>query len=398
VGPPAATRPGVGVFRHAMPARPVLLAPLLGAAVALAAPAASPAAVVIDGHGFGHGIGMSQYGAYGYALREGRDAPWILGHYYPGTTLGSAPATRIRVLLKGGSSQAVSGATRVRDATGRRIALRERRTYRVRPAAGGALRVTDARTRRSRGGALRAPLRFTGGTSTVLRGTATGGVSDGEYRGAMQIVRSGSSLLAINDVALRQYLFGVVPAEMPTAWSIEAVKAQAIVARSYAIRGLTPGRAFDVYADTRSQVYRGVRAETFAGTQAVLATDGLVVRYGDEVAQTFFHSTSGGRTANNEEVFGGAPIAYLRSVDDAQDDVSPLHAWTETLSDGVADARLGDLVAGRLTGLTVTGRGPSGRVLQVAVEGTEGTRTATGVAIRTRLRLRSTWFEVREAR
>ena len=92
----------------------------------------------------------------------------------------------------------------------------------------------------------------------------------------------------------------------------------------------------------RSQVYRGVLAEVAASTAAVRATRGRVVTVGGEVAQTFFFSTSGGRTAANEEGFGGSPISYLRSVEDPHDDLSPVHTWTArfTRARGAAQARL----------------------------------------------------------
>ena len=361
----------------------------LGAA---GAPAAS-AAVTIDGRGWGHGIGMSQYGAYGFAMRENRSFDWILKHYYSGTEVQRIDAVRMRVLLKRGSSQKVCGATRVTDARGKRVTLRESRAYRFEPAGSASLRAIDTSTDRRRA-TLRAPVRVTGGTSTCLRGRAENGLSNGEYRGAMHLERDGSRVNAINRVHVRHYLYGVVPAEMPTSWPLEAVKAQAVAARSYAHRSLVPARAFDVYADVRSQMYRGREAETDRGTQAVKETDGLVLRYGGEIAQTFFFSTSGGRTASNEEVWGTAPVPYLRSVEDPHDDLSPVHTWRETFPQGVASARLSSVTSGNLEGLKVLERGPAGRVLRVQVQGTRGNRTVSGTTIQRLLGLRSIWFSV----
>lgn len=378
-----------------MSVRAPLPAAALAAAAALALPVGA-SAITLDGGGFGHGSGLSQYGAYGFALQEGRDAAWIVGHYYPGTTLAPEPRSRVRVLLRQSARQTVCGATRVKDAKGRAFPLLEPRSYRVFAAGLGGLRLVDVMSGRTR--SLRAPVRFTGGSRVCLRGRAINGVAGGSYRGGITIVRARAEgeVAAVNDVAIRHYLNGVVPAEMPSAWPVEAIKAQAIVARSYAVSELDPGHTFDVYADTRSQVYTGFGGETAAGTAAVLATDGLVVRYGDRVAKTLFSSSSGGVTANNEEVFpNGTPLAYLRSVPDPYDTISPYHAWSAAISGPTAQSRLGDAVQGNLLGLNVTQRGPSGRVLRVDVIGTAGTTSLSGPAVAARLQLRSSLFSVR---
>src|SRR5918996_972256 len=161
-------------------------AALIAAAVLLLAPATAAAAdVVIDGRGWGHGVGLSQYGAYGFALREGRDHRSILAHYYTGSGYDRAPATRTRARLV-------------------------------------------------------APVTVTGGSSTVLSAAAENGLSGGVYRGRMVLLRDGGAVLAVNHVSLEHYLYGVVPAEMPAGWPAEALRAQAIIARSYALRGLRP--------------------------------------------------------------------------------------------------------------------------------------------------------------
>jgi stage II sporulation protein D len=362
---------------------------LIAAALLFAAPAAAHAdSVVINGRGWGHGIGLSQYGAHGYALRDGRDHEWILGHYYTGTTVGRAPAARMRVLLQRASRPRVCGATRVRDAAGRSIRLSDRRTYRLRARGRGGIAV--------RGRVLRAPLRITGGSTTCLRGRADNGVRGGSYRGRMVIARDrGRALLAINHVSLEHYLYGVVPAEMPASWPAEALRAQAVVARSYALRSRRPG-PYDVYADVRSQVYRGVAGEAAPTTAAVRATRAKVVLAGDEVAQTFFFSTSGGRTAAVEEEWGGEPISYLRSVEDPHDDLSPYHTWRERLSEREVRRALRGLVDGRFRDLSVATRTASGRAATVDIDGSGGTNTVPAATIRTRLGLRSTWFTIRE--
>jgi stage II sporulation protein D len=364
---------------------------LLSAAVLAGAPAtASAADVVIDGRGWGHGIGMSQYGAYGYALREGRDHRFILEHYYTGTTLGDAPGTRMRVLLQVSRGPRVSGATVARGG-GRRVRLSSQRTYRFTPIRGGGLKVTDVRTSRRRA-RLRAPVTITGGTTTRLRGLAQNGVSEGRYRGRMVLSRSGSSVLAVNSVGLEEYLYGVVPAEMPASWPSEALKAQAVVARSYALTSRSRGLAYDVYADVRSQVYRGVIGEVSTTNAAVRATTGRVVMAGGQIAQTFFFSTSGGRTAGNEEEWGGTPYSYLRPVDDPHDDLSPYHTWRARFSRAQVARTLRDYTLGRFRRLRIRSRTTSGRVATLTVFGRGGSSVVSGATVRARLGLRSNWI------
>jgi len=364
---------------------------LIAAALLLVAPATAAAAdVVIDGRGWGHGVGLSQYGAYGFAL-QGRDHQSILAHYYTGSDYGEAPNTRMRVRLKRARAPKISGATRAR-AAGRRIRLRQDRGYRFRARGVDRVAVIDTTTGRTRA-RLRTPVTVSGGASTVLHGGAENFVRGGAYRGRMVLVREGAGVLAVNHVALEHYLYGVVPAEMPASWPAEALKAQAVVARSYALTSRASGGVFDVYADVRSQVYRGVVGEVPSTTAAVRATRSRVVTVGGEVAQTFFFSTSGGRTAANEEGFGGSPLSYLRSVEDPYDDLSPVHTWTARFTRREAQRKLGDLVAGRLQGLEVATRSPSGRAATVLVRGRRGDLTVSAASVRTALGLRSTWIE-----
>jgi stage II sporulation protein D len=348
--------------------------------------------LVVDGHGWGHAVGMSQYGAYGYALVEGRDVRFILSHYYTGSGYGTAPGARMRVKLKRQRAPRISGATRARSVTGRIVRLSEARIYRFKALNSTRLEIVDTTTGRTKA-RVRAPLTVTGGASTTLRGTAENGLANGSYRGRMVLSRDGGAVLVVNSVGLEQYLYGVVPAEMPASWPAEALKAQAVVARSYALRSLRPGSPYDVFADTRSQVYRGVMAETVTTTAAVRATRARVVTAGGQIAQTFFFSTSGGRTATNEEAFGGLPISYLRSVDDPHDDLSPYHDWTARFTRADARRKLKSVTLGTLRGLAVASRTPSGRAATVTVQGSGGDQTVSAATIRTLLGLRSTWIE-----
>src|SRR5918994_3227192 len=282
----------------------VLLVLVLCAAALVPAATAAPAAkpvFVVSGHGWGHGVGMGQWGARGYALR-GHRYGWILAHYYPGTRLERTSVARVRVLLARNAQDVRIGskrAFRLRDAAGRRWVIRAGGLVlgrNLRPVLGG------ARVR------LRPPLRFLGGARPLRL--------DGRpYRGALVVRARGVRLSVVNEVELERYLRGVVPYEMPHDWPREALRAQAVVARSYALATRKDGRAYDLFADERSQVYGGLRAETPESDAAVAATRGRVLLWRGRVATTFYHSTSGGRTAAVADVWPRARRAsYLRSV------------------------------------------------------------------------------------
>jgi SpoIID/LytB domain protein len=195
----------------------------------------------------------------------------------------------------------------------------------------------------------------------------------------------------VNVVPLEQYLYAVVPSEMPKAWLPEALKAQAVAARSYALATRKTG-AFDVYSDTRDQVYGGFDAEAPTSTAAVDATAGDVLTYDGRTAKTYFFSTSGGRTAAVSDVWKSAPIPYLVSVPDPYDSVSPYHDWgpfaftADKLAQGLK-------VKGRLLDVQTTANA-SQRVDTVTAVGENGEKEFSGQDVRAALGLRSTWFSV----
>jgi stage II sporulation protein D len=226
----------------------ILLLAALACLVA-SAPATAGSRLTIRGAGFGHGVGMSQYGAYGFA-KQGASYQQILAHYYQGTGLGVAEAGRtVRVLLASGTSASFSGAARAGTRN-----LDPARTYRVTRAGAGQVDLRAPSGRRI--GTFTAPLQVAGADGTLrLAGRGT-------YRGILELRPTAFGVDAINAVALDDYVKGVVSAESPAAWPIEALKAQAVAARTYAIATSKGGAGFEHYADTRSQVYRGVAAET----------------------------------------------------------------------------------------------------------------------------------------
>jgi stage II sporulation protein D len=338
---------------------------------------AGGATFVVTGHGWGHGVGMSQYGAYGYA-QKGVGYEKIVLHYFPGTELGDAPVSKVRVLMTSGVATLPIGSAsdfRVKDATGAVHDVTAGK-YTLTPAL--KLKVDGAATAR----ALPGPLLFQPGTSPLQLKHL--------YRGSMQVDVVGGKLRAINVVGLEQYLYGVVPSEMPFSWAPEALKAQAVVARSYALATRKTG-AFDLYPDTRSQVYLGIEHEKPSTTAAVDATAGKVVLYQGEVAKTFFFSTSGGRTASAEDVWG-EPVPYLVSVPDPYDSISPHHTWGPVAYTGASLAKRLKM-KGRVTDVQTT-LNSSGRIKTLTVVGTNGTLELPGANVRQRLGVQSTWFTV----
>ena len=227
---------------------------------------------------------------------------------------------------------------------------------------------------------LAGPIVFLPGSSPL--------VLDRPYRGQIEVGHAGQKLNAVNVLGLEQYLQGVVAKEMPSAWPDEALKAQAVAARSYALSHRLSGKSFDLYADVRSQVYGGVPGESPRTTAAVQATKGEVLLWQGKPIDALFHSTSGGKTLAAVEVFGKA-VPYLVAADDPHSALSPVHRWGPTQ---VAEAtiRKGLKLRSPLTALKLT-RGPSGRVASVQAVTASGTTKVSGATLRFAAGLRSTW-------
>ncbi|MCA1689731.1 MAG: SpoIID/LytB domain-containing protein [Actinobacteria bacterium] len=373
-----------------------LLAACLACALGLPAGAGAAPMLLIYGGGSGHGVGMSQYGAYGLAL-HGYDYQAILAHYYVGTAIGSAPTGRlIRVLMaQGAGSVAFTGAARV---AGRPVSPRN--VYRASPARKGQIRVAGPRGVLATvlGPLVVAP---PPGAPLTLEGRAENGRRDGRYRGQLELrPDAGGGLDVVDAVGIDDYARGVVAAESIASWPLAELEAQAVATRTYAITD-TGHPGFDVYADTRSQLYAGVAGETPSTDRAVALTAGQVVTYHGRPVITFFFDTSGGRTENIENAFPGSPPApWLVSVDDPYDSLSPRHRFGPLrLTLGEAQSRLGGLVRGALRRIDVTRRGVSPRIVQALVVGTAGSRTVSGAQLRSAFGLPDTWacFAVTEA-
>ncbi len=272
----------------------------------LCAPAARAATLDIAGAGDGHGVGMSQEGALGYA-QHGYSYQAILAHYYTGTAIGMAPAKwKVKVLV-------------------------------------------GAKVRR---------------------------------------------------VPLEAYVRGVVAAEMSPSWPAAALEAQAVASRTYALTAHAGNGRFDVYADSRSQVYRGRAAETPASNLAVKATAGQIVTYAGRAAITYFFASSGGMTESVQYAFpGAAPEPWLQGVADPFE-AGPLHSWRTSMSFAAAAKDLKGLVHGAFRGIEVLRRGVSPRIISANVLGTKGSTPITGDELAARLGLYDTWayFSVSEAK
>jgi stage II sporulation protein D len=351
------------------------------AALVLAGPASAASTLFIQGGGYGHGIGMSQYGTYGYAL-HGWTYQQILAHYYTGTALGTTnPNQTVRVLL-GTRTAAFAGATR---AGGKK--LDPSLTYDVTALPNGQLALVNQTTRKQVG-RFNAPLTATGPGPLSLAGL-------GAYRGALEFRPNGSSgVYTVNVIGLDDYVRGVIAAEMPSSWAPEALKTQAVAARTYAITTDVAGGFYNLYPDTRSQMYRGIAAETPATDAAVDATAGQIVTYNGSPVVTYFFSSSGGQTENVEDAWPGAGAApWLRGVDDPYDGAGgdPYHRWSRQLSLAAASKQLGRTVKGKLVGIRVTQHGASPRIMSATVIGTKGSTTVTGAQLQSAFGLLSTW-------
>ncbi len=357
----------------------------VGAGLARAAPVSPGSATfsapvfVLTGGGYGHGVGLSQYGAFAQAT-AGRSYREILAFYYRGTTLARSPVTKVRVLVSSGRRSVRIGSAvpfRVRDAAGAVLPL---------PAGDLIVRPDLAISVDGVTSPFAGPISFLPGRGAPLTVDGKG------YRGELRVTSDGETLQVVDVVGLDAYLLGVVPGEVPREWPAEALMAQAVAARSYAVASMVRGKQWDLYADVRSQAYYGVEREAPSTTAAVQATRGEVLTYDGKVAAAFYSSSSGGRTAASEDVFGMA-YGYLRSVEDPWDDASPYHRWeprTYTaaglaaalgLASPVDDVQAAPTPSGRPSTVTVTTR--AGQTVELRA-----------IDVRIRLGLRSTAFRI----
>ncbi len=217
------------------------------------------------------------------------------------------------------------------------------------------------------------------------------------YRGALRIEAHEGGLRVINLVDLEAYLRGVVPSEMSASWPMEALKAQAVAARSYTLASLDHAADYDVCASDACQVYRGVAAEHPRSDRAVHETEGIVIAWRGAPAVAYYHADSGGALASSGEVWG-RELPYLRNGTDVPVD-SPHRGWTFRLDPAALAAALAaeGRAVGTPSGLTVLARSPSGRVARAELAGSAGRTSLAGPALTRVLRavgLKSTRISV----
>ncbi len=380
----------------------------------------------VTGTGYGHGIGLSQYGAQGSAI-AGKDYSWIIKHYYTGVTIGTAVTKNLKVNLDPDASSPTSYTRQVwtisNGQTGAGLSINgvsyTAGTY-VFTASGSVITVTGAN--------LSTPLVLTGSVTvvptsgspallSVKEATGIYGFANGKYRGKLVLRASSSKIQLLNELDIEDYLKGVVPREMPSSWKTEALKAQSIVARSYAYVDTDA----TLYCTTSSQAYQGYGAYNSKGVwvgeatttnSAVAATKGMVVKYDSKVVQTFFFSTSGGHTANVEDIWvpsdgdfdaKAAQYPYLRGVSDSYEYLaSPGYApWPSSKEQSLTGLQLADKlrsVSGVpasptwVTGVSVE-RVDSGHVRYVTFAFSNGTSVKiSGDTVRSKLGMLSTRF------
>jgi stage II sporulation protein D len=364
--------------RHSFPYALAIVVALLGLLGATAASARAQVNWVVHGHGFGHGVGMSAYGAYGYAL-HGKGYKFILGHYYPGTSLGQISGPNVvRVLL-----DSTSGDVNFTEATSAcRTKLDPARTYE-------AHRLGQTVVLRTSGGK---PLARCGKRLRAAGAGVIDIVGTGRYRGALEtVVNESGELNVVNALSVDNYVKGVIPNESPPSWPMAELKAQAVASRSFALTAGREGDGFDLYSDTRSQVYKGLESEYTTSDEAAQQTAGQVLMYEGNVAETLFSACSGGKTESIQNVFGSA-VPYLVGVPDPYDTLCPLHDWTLKMSGPEISEKLSGLLDGRLKKVVITKTGYSPRIIEAKLFGTGGVTTATGEQLQVALGGYSTWM------
>ncbi len=355
----------------------------------------------LAGHGYGHGIGMSQYGAYGFA-QHGWAYTQILEHYFTGTTV--APVTAgvtERVLLNAGTVTQFGSAaalTAVDQGSGRKFALAAG-GYRIQHGTTpGHLQLIDRATGDAVATGLLGPVNLIPGSQPLRLDEPAGIFAAGHsWRGWFRVIESGSQLDCVDEVPMEQYVAAVVPNEMPASWPAPALRAQAVATRSYAYATRQPGGLYDAFADTRSQVYGPVDREAATATAAAVATYHQVVWSGSAVATTFFSSSSGGRTSSEQAAWGtsqGQP--YLVPVSDPYDGAggaNPNHSWLAGVFTPTTLAHAFGYTS-PVASIDQAVDPDSLRERSLVLHTLAADRTWTGRAVQLRLGLRSNYFRV----
>lgn len=368
------------------------------------------------GSGWGHGLGMSQWGAFGLA-----EAGWtrgrILTHFYSGTKLvtdDQAPKNlriglvqgraKVRVRALSGSVDLVLGDPKTGDVLAT-VPAGETWTVRIANQQYGILDASGKQVGEDVGGTATNLYAVYVPNGAMVRVPEAGHTYN---RGSIEFnvysCDTTCKLRLILNVGPEQYLYGI--AEVPSSWPTAALQAQAVAARTYAFRKAAagqhrPGCNCALYASPLDQVYAGWDKEGGLDgdrwVAAVDATASQVVTYKGDLIQAFYSSSSGGYTENNENVWGGTPVPYLRGVCDPGDYTpdNPNAVWQVTMTASEVTKKLG-LGIGTVTGFTGIVRGVSGRIITVVVQGESGSATVSGWELRSLLGLNDdrVWINV----
>ena len=226
-------------------------------------------------------------------------------------------------------------------------------------------------------------------------------VGSKKYRGHIQLkVDKNGKLTVINEVNLEEYLYGVLPYEMSTGFPYEALKAQAVCARTYPVNniGRFKEHGFDLTDNTLSQVYNGIKGEANDCTNAVNETKGLVVMYGGKIAETFYYASSSGETLDVKDVWGSTTYPYLISVPDTyQSVIYPNgYTWEVAYTQSELTKLMNDkgFTLGTIKDITIDKTTPQGAVTSLTFVGERGSKTYTLGNTRTVLNLKSQVFKI----
>ncbi|AXR64739.1 SpoIID/LytB domain-containing protein [Leptospira mayottensis] len=221
---------------------------------------------------------------------------------------------------------------------------------------------------------LKAPIRFVSQNTSL-------GYKSLKVRGAIHLIpQNQGPTLVVNALPLEEYLLAVVPSEVPYSWPMEALKAQAICARTYAVREILNKKNtfYDVEATTNSQVYGGLEKEHPLTTKAVQDTTGVMAVFEENPIQAFFHSNSGGKTETPENIWGGKKVPYLSIVASEFDSAGDNFYWKETVSQELINSKFSNLKLGEIQSIQVLSRTASGRVDLIELSGTDGSSRIRG--------------------
>ncbi|MFK4088720.1 SpoIID/LytB domain-containing protein [Kribbella sp. NPDC020789] len=355
--------------------------------------------ITISGRGFGHGRGMSQYGAQGAAL-AGKSAQQILDFYYPGTTVGKATG-RIRVRISADTTDGVRVAAtdklRVRDLARDKLYTLPKASTRdqwsIDPNGEHGTKVSSYDTQARKWTLWKTFTSMSQFEGPVLTSLILPSGAVRRYRGGLRAIDApGKHLDTVNVVSLESYLRGVVPREALSTWRPAALQAQAVAARTYSVfhRNRSAKRAYDLCDTIACQVYGGYDDEKKATNAAIAATAGQVRLYQGKPIIAEFSSSNGGATA-------AGTVAYQVMKADSWDaypgNGNPNVAWTVTRKAAEVQAIFD---VGSLRTLRVmrrTGVGPSGgRAVRVEAVGSKGRRELSADQFRGRLHLKSAWI------